>query len=698
MCYFEVIKISVDDFMDLKLDEALKLAKKKLKEGSSEEAKCIYQDILRRFPANKKAKGGLKSLSGSPAGKSQNFLDPQQDQQQLLINLYNQGQLQQALDQAKYLLEQFPYSIFLHNICGAVYAALNQYDAAIDCYKQALKIKPDYADAHYNMGVALKKKGKLDAAIESYKQALKIKPDYADAHYNMGFALQEKGELDAAIESYKQALKIKPDYADALSNMGNALQEKGELDAAIESYKQALKIKPDDQAARTLKLHTQAHICDWAAIQADQGLVSKLGTTTQYIDPFSILSLEDAPEHHRLRSELYGKSKLIQKPLPLAPKPLQKPKRLRIGYFSADFKDHPVSHLISKMLEQHNRNHFEIYAYSIGPEKNDNIRQRIVNAVDVFDDVSTMNDRDVALLARQDKIDIAVDLTGYTTNSRSGIFSYRAAPIQINYLGYPGTMGSDSIDYIISDPIVIPNHLQKHYSENIILMPNSYMATDNTRPVSSIPITRLEAGLPEDGFVFCCFNNNYKISPAEFDIWMRLLTRVKGSVLWLRKSNNWSEDNFSKEAQNRGVDSSRLIFAGRKPMDEHLARHKLADLFLDTFAFNAHTTATEALWAGLPVVTKLGKGFAARVAGSLLTAIGLSELITETEQEYEALILDLATNPERLASLKDKLVANRLSKPLFDTELFTKHLEDGYQQAYQRYFEGLEPNTITVRD
>jgi protein O-GlcNAc transferase len=309
-----------------------------------------------------------------------------------------------------------------------------------------------------------------------------------------------------------------------------------------------------------------------------------------------------------------------------------------------------------------------------------------------------MNDRDVALLARQDKIDIAVDLTGYTTNSRSGIFACRAAPIQINYLGYPGTMGADFIDYIIADQNLIPTESQHFYSEKPIYMPNSYMVTDNTRPVSSIPITRLEAGLPEDGFVFCCFNNNYKISPAEFDIWMRLLTRVKGSVLWLRKSNNWSEDNFSKEAQNRGVDPSRLIFAGRKPMDEHLARHRLADLFLDTFAFNAHTTATEALWVGLPVVTKLGQGFAARVAGSLLTAIGLPELITETEQEYEALILDLATNPERLASLKEKLAANRLSKPLFNSELFTKHLEDGYQQAYHRYFEGLEPDTITVRD
>jgi predicted O-linked N-acetylglucosamine transferase (SPINDLY family) len=287
-------------------------------------------------------------------------------------------------------------------------------------------------------------------------------------------------------------------------------------------------------------------------------------------------------------------------------------------------------------------------------------------------------------------------LTGYTKNSRSGVFAYRAAPMQINYLGYPGTMGANFIDYIIADPILIPSDSQKHYNEKIIQLPNSYMPTDNTRIFSERELTRLEMGLPEQGFVFCCFNNNYKISPTEFDVWMRLLLKVEGSVLWLRKSNKWSEGNFCKEAKSRGIDPSRLIFADRVPMDEHLARHRLADLFLDTFAFNAHTTATEALWAGLPVVTKLGQGFAARVAGSLLTAIELPELITETEMEYEALILDLATNPQRLAAIKQKLAANRLSKPLFNTELFTKHLEDGYQRAYRQYFDGKEPEAIYV--
>jgi protein O-GlcNAc transferase len=659
-----VINFSVDDFVHLKLDEALKLAKKKLNEGFPDESKCIYRDILRRFPANKKAKSGLKALSCGPVGEGQISRDLSQDQQQFLIGLYAQGELQQVLDQTKIFLEQFPYSILLHNIRGAVYAAFNQYDSAIDSYTQALQIKPDYAEALYNMGNALLKKGEVDAAIDSYTQALKIKPDYAEAHNNIGGVQLKNGELDAAIGSYKQALQINPDC----------------------------------QPTRSLKLYSQAHICDWAAIQVDQDLFSKLGTTTQYIDPFSILSLEDAPERHKLRSEIYVKKTFPQKPLPLGLKPLQKPKRLRIGYFSADFHNHATMYLMGKVFEAHDPEKFEIYAYSFGPDKNDELRQRLIKAVDVFDDVTNVSDEDAALLARQDKIDIAVDLKGYTQNARPGIFAYRAAPLQISYLGYPGTMGADFIDYIIADNVVITEHHEEHYTENVIYLPNSYQANDNTRRISERLVTRSEVGLPEQGFVFCCFNNNYKITPSEFDIWMRVLGMVEGSVLWLLKSNKWAEINLQLEAESRGIPRNRLIFAVKLPQDEHLARQQLADLFLDTFNYNAHTTASDALWSGLPVVTKIGKGFAARVAGSLLTAIGLPELVTETEQEYEALILDLATDPERLASLKDKLAANRFSKPLFDTELFTKHLEDSYQQVYHRYFENLKFDTINVCD
>ena len=352
--------------------------------------------------------------------------------------------------------------------------------------------------------------------------------------------------------------------------------------------------------------------------------------------------------------------------------------------------------MLARVIEKHNRDDFEIFGYSIHKSKEDDLQKKLAKLFDVYKDVSQMNDKDVALLAREDEIDIAIDLNGYTQNARTRIFAYRAAPIQINYLGFPGTMGANFIDYIIADKNLIPKSSEKFYTEKPIYLPNTYMPTDNTRKISTKSLSRIEMGLPKDSFIFCCFNNNYKITSEEFDIWMNLLAKVENSVLWLRKSNEWSEDNFIKETKKRGIDSSRLIFAGRVVMEEHLARHKLADLFLDTFNFNAHTTATEALWAGLPVVTKIGKSFSARVAASLLNAIELPELITETKQDYEALILDLATNPFKLSQIKNKLLKNRLSTSLFNTKLYTKHLEDGYRLAYENYIQGNNPEIINV--
>ena len=718
--------------MDLKLDDALKLAKKTLKEGSAEEAKRIYQDILRRFPANKKAKTGLKALSGSPVGKFQKILDIPQDQQQRLINLFNQGQLQQALDQAKDLLEQFPHSILLHNICGAVYAAFKQYDAAIDSYKQALKIKPDYAEAHSNMGNALQEKGELDAAIDSYKQTLKIKPDYAEAHSNMGVALKNKGELDAAIDSYKQALKIKPDYAEAHYNMGNALKEKGEpdaaidsykqvlkikpdfvkahynmgtalkekgeLDAAIDSYKRALKIKPDYVSAKSQMLHQLQHICDFTATDALEDASLKLGIKAEAMNPFAALSWADSSEQQLARSKVWVSEKYKQKPLPLPSRPQSRPTCIKIGYFSADFHDHATMYLMAGLLRDHDNDQFELYAYSYGRSKAGNWRQRAEEDVHHFFDVTDMSDRAIADLARAHALDITVDLKGYTQHTRSGIFQHRLAPIQVNYLGYPGSMGASFIDYIIADPIVIPNAQRQFYSENVIYLPHTYQPNDDARMIAATTTTRTDFGLPEDAFVFCCFNNNYKISPREFDIWMRLLKAVDGSVLWLLKSNKWAEQNLCKEAGHRGIDISRLVFADRLPHSEHLARHKHADLFIDTFNVNAHTTASDALWSALPIVTKQGNQFASRVAASLLTAVGLPELIVETEEEYECLIHELATKPQKLSAIKEKLAEQRLTEPLFDTKRYTRNFEAGLKAAFDLYFEDHNPQDIWVKD
>jgi len=627
-----------------------------------------------------------------------------------------------------------------HNNFGITLRGLNQLDEAVKSYERALAIKPDFAEAHNNLGNALKALGQFDAAIKSYEAAIKsykkvldIKPDFADAYNNLGTTYMDLGQEDKAIKYYEKALDINPNFAEAHNNLGLILMNLGQLDDAIRCYDKALAIKPDfaevcfncgilmgrlkrmDEAlanydrAFALKpelnfllgclLHTKMHLCIWDDLPNDLNeLTKKIIDNEKVIEPFSLPSLIDDPEIQRKTAEIYVNDKYPKNhDLPKIDQ-YSKHKKIRIGYFSADFREHPVGILTAELYEVHDRNKFEIYAFSYGPDTKDEINLRIKAGVDHFHDVRTMSHKEIALLARSFEIDIAVDLGGFTESSRTGIFAMSVAPVQINYLGFPGTMGADFIDYIIADPILIPSDFQRHYNEKIIQLPNSYMATDNTRQIHTLPITRTEMGLPEHGFVFCCFNNNYKISPTEFDVWMRLLLKVEGSVLWLKKSNKWSEGNFCKEAKSRGVDPSRLIFADYTSMDEHLARHRLADLFIDTFTFNAHTTTTEALWTGLPVVTKLGKGFAARVAGSLLTAIDLAELVTETVEDYEALILDLSTNPERLTTIRQKLADNRLSKPLFNTELFTKHLESAYKAVYDRYHQGLEPDHIYVEN
>ena len=571
-------------------------------------------------------------------------------------------------------------------------------DAAIDSYKQALKIKPDYAEAHNNMGNALQDKGELDAAIESCKQALKIKSDYAAAHYNIGNALKDKGELDAAIDSYKQALKIKPGYAEAHNNMGVSLQNKGELDAAIDSYKQALKIKPDYVSAKSQMLHQLQHICDFTATDALEDASLKLGIKAEAVDPFAALSWVDSPEQQLARSKVWVSEKYKQKPLPLPSRPQSRPKRIKVGYFSADFKIHPVAYLIAKVFELHDRNKFEVFGYSILSKENDSMRTRIMNGLDVFRNIHDLSDKAATEVIRKDEIDILIDLTGYTQNTRSGLFQHRLAPIQVNYLGYPGSMGASFIDYIIADPIVIPDAQRQFYSENVIYLPHTYQPNDDARTIAATTTTRTDFGLPEDAFVFCCFNNNYKISPSEFDIWMRLLKAVDGSVLWLLKSNKWAEQNLCKEAEHRGIDISRLVFADKLPQSEHLARHKHADLFIDTFNYNAHTTASDALWSGLPIVTKQGNQFASRVAASLLTAVGLPELIVETEEEYERLIYELATDTEKLGAIKEKLAEQRLTEPLFDTKRYTRNFETGLKAAFDLYFEDHNPQDIWVKD
>jgi len=423
-------------------------------------------------------------------------------------------------------------------------------------------------------------------------------------------------------------------------------------------------------------------------------MIAALGVTTSAVQPFAMVALEDDPGRHRKRSEIFAREQYGSSQL--APLAVREPARLRIGYFSADFHGHAVMYQLIRTLELHDKTRFEVYAYSFGPPADDAIRRRVKAAVDVFRDVRALTGNDIAALARQDRIDVAIDLMGYTRNGRPEIFVQRAAPVQISYLGYPGTLGASFMDYLIADRILIPEDLRQYYWEKIIYLPNAHMATDNTKEIAEMPISRAEMGLPEHAFVFCCFNSSYKISPAEFDVWMRLLKRIEGSVLWLVRANDRAEQNLKAEAQKRGVDPARIVFAERVPMADHLARHRLADLFLDTFNYTGHSTSADALWAGLPVVARMGRGFAARVAASLLNAVGLPELIASSTEDYEQLAIELAENPQRLAALKARLREQRKHAPLFDSEEFTRLVEEAYLKAHEHCRTGGVPQIIGV--
>jgi len=586
-----------------------------------------------------------------------------------------------------------------HNNLGNILKELNQQYASVKCYEKAVALQPDYVDAHYNLGGAFKTLGQFEAAVKSYERSLAIQPDYAEALYNLGGVLKDLGQLDAAIKSYEKAVALKPDYAEAYNNLGSVLKELGKLDTAIKYYDHAMELKSDIHYTFGESLHTKMQLCIWDDLssQLDE-LKNKINNSEKVINPFPLLALIDNPELQMKTAEIFVNEKYPQSHVLSKIERYPKHKKIRIGYFSADFRNHPVSTLKTELYELHDRKQFEIYAFSFGPDTKDEMNLKIKAGVDHFHDVHMMLDKDLAILSRSLEIDIAVDLGGFTQDSRTGVFALRAAPIQVNYLGYPGTMATSYMDYLIADHTLIPEEKKHHYLEKIAYMPNSFMVNDTKTKLSNRIFTRVEAGLPTNEFVFCCFNNHYKITPNIFIGWMRILKAVEGSVLWLTNGNSTAVINLKKEAKKNGVDESRLIFAPRlDSMKDHLNRIQLSDLFIDTLPYNAHATSSDALRMGLPVLTCIGNSFASRVAASLLNAVNLPELITTTQEQYESLAIQLATHPEKLKIIKDKLVNNLPTAPLYDTPLFTQQLESAYSIMYERYQKGLDPDYIYVK-
>jgi protein O-GlcNAc transferase len=576
---------------------------------------------------------------------------------------------------------------------------LGEVSEALHQYSKAIQLKPNFAEALTNKSNILCKLKRLDEALTHSEKAIQLMPNLAEAWSSRAFILYGMKLYDEAIASSEKSIELKPDLAEPYYNLGNIFHFQKEFELAIRNYEKTYNLDPEYDYLLGYILNIKMMMCDWSDFEHTRKLLlQKLTNKQKTSDPFCNLAIADSPAAHRDCSEIYIQDRApSNNSLGAIPKKLLNNKIL-LGYFSADFHNHAVSFLIAELFELHNQEQFELIAFTFGPEVKDEMHNRLSKSFNQFIDIRNKSDQEVAILSRKLGVDIAIDLVGLTRDSRTGIFSFRAAPIQVNYLGYPGTMGANYIDYIIADNNLIPAKSKEFYSEKIIYLPNTYQVNDRKKIISDMKFSRAELGLPEDSFVFCCFNNNYKILPETFDGWMRILIAVEGSVLWLFQDNDWVVNNLKEEAQKRGISEGRLVFAKKLPLPEHLARHRQVDLFLDTFPYNAHTTASDALWAGLPVLTLMGESFASRVAASLLTAIGLPELITSSREHYEALAIELATNPTKLKVIKAKLESNRLTTPLFDTPRFTKHLEDAYTKMYERYHADLPPEHIYIED
>ncbi|MBK9608640.1 MAG: tetratricopeptide repeat protein [Betaproteobacteria bacterium] len=603
--------------------------------------------------------------------------------------LEDQGRLDEAMQRYASAIELAPGDARAHLNLGNVLLASGDAQAALAAYARALEARPGYAAAHYNMGNAYARLGRQHTALGCYHKALQLKSDFVDAEVALGNAQTALRMLDDAAASFRRALVLRPDYAQVHFNLGNVLQQVGRVDA-LRSFREAADLQADFGAAAAQAFHWANQLCDWTRRGADEAaLVDMVVRDVPGISPFVLLSLDprhiDAALLQRraalcFAGDMPGGSPAGTPPSPRARLPGE---RLRIAYLSADFHEHATMHLLGGVLAAHDRARFAIHGYSYGTT-GDAVTARARASCDVFRDLAALPDAAAAAVIAADGIDILVDLKGFTTGARMQIAALRPAPVSVSWLGYPGTLGHLALaDYLVGDPVVTPPEHAAHFSETLALLPHCYQPNDRTRRIGRKP-GRAEAGLPETGFVFCSFNQSYKFNPESFDVWCRLLDQVPGSVLWLLPTSAPMAGNLRREAVARCIAADRLVFAPMLPQAEHLGRLQLADLALDTFPYNSHTTGSDALWAGVPIVTRMGNTFASRVAASLLGAAGLPELVTQGWDDYFDLAKSLALDEQRLAALRRRLVAGRASVPLFDTERFTRDLERLYGRIWEQ--------------
>jgi predicted O-linked N-acetylglucosamine transferase (SPINDLY family) len=614
------------------------------------------------------------------------------------------GNFEGAVERYNFAIELKPDFPAAYNNRGNALRELGRIDEAISSFRRAIELQPEYCAAYGNLGVAFLDKRSLDDALVCFDKAIQIDPLGVDFYNNRATALYELDRIEAAIDDFRRAIEIEPGHLSAYRNLANALLQIGRLEEALVCFSAVIRINPQADFVVGIIRHIKMRICDWTNFESDrEALELKILNSERAVMPWISIGLTESPRLQFLAAKLYSPERLSDE-LPFdggaLKQRLQAPpgsgSRVKIGYYSADFHDHATSHLIADTLEYHDKNLFEILLFSFGPILEDGMQTRLATTVDQFFDVRQKSDSEIAAFSRDLAVDVAVDLKGYTQHSRPGIFAARCAPIQVGFLGYPGTMGAKFIDYIFADRVLIPDGLASFYSEKVVRLPGSYQPNDSRRTISNRQFSRLEFGLPEGGFVFCCFNNNYKILPETFDLWMRIILKVEGSVLWLLGDNPSAIRNLYNEAESRGVSKSRIVFAERAPHDIHLARHRLADLYLDTFPCNAHTSASDSLWAGLPLITRVGETFASRVAASLLSVLGLQELIAETKDDYFSLAITFATDVSRLNAIRERLEANKRRSPLFNARLFARNLEAAYRAMNSMYLTGRSPSHFDV--
>jgi len=616
----------------------------------------------------------------------------------------NLGNALQSLDRLEDAVAHYEAAIRLnprlveaHSNLGNTLRALDRSEDAIARYRQAIAVRPDYAEAHYNLGNALGALNRHEEAIASLRRALAINPDLVVAYTNLGSVLYRVGRYEDAIAQCRTALAIDPDHVGAHNNLGNALAKLKRLEEAQACYRRVIALEPGQANARSMSFELSRQMCDWSRSEIElRALIADIETDRLPVQPFEVVTAVDDPGFQLRVARRYVEAERLAGLSPLAAGARYQHDRIRLAYLSADFREHATGFLTAELFERHDRRRFELFAISWGPDDGSSLRRRLERSFDRFIDVRDIPDPEVAREMRDLEIDIAVDLNGFVEGCRPAIPARRPAPIQVSYLGYPGTMGADYIDYAVVDTRIASADQQAFYSEKLVFLPECYQPNDRLRPITEGTPSRAEWGLPERAFVFACFNAPYKITREIVDVWMRLLQAVQGSVLWLLGDNPWQESHLRREAEAQGVGPERLVFAPRLRLPEHLARHRLADLFLDTVPCNAHTTASDALWAGLPLLTCRGRSLVARVSGSLLHAIGLPELVTTSLGEYEAMALELARSPELLAELRARLQSNRATSPLFNAERLARHLEAAYTEMWRLHQAGTAPRSFSV--